>query len=115
MKIISNISNVSANFAERPFNFQSNNVQTIINDPIVPQCNCNICIFYDFCSGCYFNPCDNIIFYNCMPFPQPINHCFKRRCQKFENGYKYFRCVRNRNTFCRKRYKNNRRNRNDFC
>lgn len=115
MRIINNTSSVSAEFLGIPSNFVSNNVQTIVNDPIVPQCDCNICIFFDFCSGCYFNPCDNVREMPCNSFPEPINNCENRfdrnrgncngHCNKCCNKRKWFlrckcKCKRVKNNCC---------------
>ena len=105
-----NIGNLNVNqvkFGGLPANFVSNNVQTIINDPVIPQCKCDICIFLDFCSGCFFNPCDFVRFDNSMPFPPPIDYfddcqrsCFGD-CQRENRFCKCHRCC-NRKLFRRK-------------
>ena len=104
MRIINNTSNVSAEFEGLPANFTSNNVQTIINDPVIPECKCNVCIFFDFCSGCYYNPCDFVRFDNSCPFPEPMGITFERgqncknRCSHCCHKYLRRRCSN-----CRKR------------
>ena len=104
MRIINNVSNVSTEVGGVPTNFPSNNVQTLINDPVTPTCcNTTICIFYDFCNDCYFNPCDFVI--DDLPcFPEEIG-CHKRKpCRRHCNcrnfNHRCFNC-RNCNFDCR--------------
>lgn len=106
MRIINNASNVSAKFQGLPSNFVSNNVQTIVNDPVIPECKCDVCIFFDFCSGCYFNPCDFKREENCNSFPEPIEDCFDRFKDNRNCNCRCCKCNfrRNRNNFCKRRY-----------
>lgn len=99
MRIINNVSNVSTEEGGVPTNFPSNNVQTLINDPVTPTCcNTTICIFYDFCNDCYFNPCDFII--DDLPcFPEEIG-CHNRKPCRRNINHRCFNC-KNCNFDCR--------------